>query len=66
MMANRSRDLGIEGGGRTQDTIGHVSPESKPLINPEVAGGVSPKQVAVIPGPGGVVSPNSVDVGPQS
>jgi len=67
-MANRqrSRNLGAGEGARTADTIGHVTPESKPLINPEAAGGTSPKQVAVILGPGGAVSPNSVDVGPQS
>jgi len=45
------------------DTVGHVRPESKPLINPEVAGRVSPKQISKDTLPG-VVSPNSVKAGP--
>ena len=49
-MANiqRSRNLGAGEGAKSADTMGHVSPETKPIINPEVAGTVSPKQMQVI------------------
>jgi len=57
----RSKNLGFEG--RSNDTLGHVKPESRPLINPEVAGRVSPKQISKDTLPG-VVNPNSVKAGP--
>jgi len=44
---------------------GHVRPETKPIINSGVAGGVSPKQIGVDSSPG-IVSPESVPAGQQS
>lgn len=60
----RSRDLGLNENDRVAGMLGHVRPETKPIINQEVAGAVSPKQVGVDSTPG-VISPNSVPAGQQ-
>ncbi|MCK5604334.1 hypothetical protein KAR91_20765 [Candidatus Pacearchaeota archaeon] len=49
----------------SSDNIGHVRPETKPIINAEVAGRVSPNQISTSPSPG-VVSPNTVPAGPEA
>lgn len=60
----RSRDLGLNESDRVAGMLGHVRPETKPLINENVAGDVSPKQFSVDRVPG-VVSPDSVPAGQQ-
>lgn len=61
-MANvrqRSRDLGVGPADRNESgMIGHVRPETKPIVDPEIIGRVSPKEIGKILSPG-PVSPHS-------
>lgn len=61
----RSRTPAFGMATESSDNIGHVRPETKPIINPEVAGGVSPKQIGILSSPG-TVSPDTVSAGPEA
>ncbi|KKL85894.1 hypothetical protein LCGC14_1950180 [marine sediment metagenome] len=65
MAERRSRTPAFGMATASSDNIGHVRPETKPIVNAEVAGRVSPKQVQIIPIPG-IISPDTVPAGPEA
>ena len=64
MAEHRSRVPAFEMAPASSDNIGHVRPETKPLVNQELAE-ANPKRTQVMPLPG-VSSPNSVHAGPEA